>query len=261
MKTDIVHNGDCIGVMRDEINEKSVDIILTSPPYNTARSGAEFFNDTKKGRYTTRYVDFNDHKTDEEYSSWTTEVFRGFDRILKENGVVLYNLNYAKNTHESLWHLISDLMKRTPFTVADVICWKKKSAVPNTASPNKLTRIWEPVFVFVRKDEYDTFNANKRVVSTSKGTGQKNYENVFNYISARNNDGSCEIHKATYSTELCEKLLSIYGQKGCVVFDPFIGTGTTALAAMNMGMQYVGCEIYKPYYEICLNRIRENQEK
>lgn len=259
MKTDILYNDDCIGVMQKDIDEKSIDIILTSPPYNTARNGADFFNDRKKGRYTTRYVDFNDNRTAEEYSRWTIEVFECFDRILKDNGVVLYNLNYAKNTHETLWHMISDLMKETEFTIADVICWKKRSAVPNTASPNKLTRIWEPVFVFVRRAEYDTFKANKKVVSKSRGTGQKNYENVFNYLCAKNNDGSCDIHKATYSTELCEKLLSIYGEKDNVVFDPFIGTGTTALAAKKMGMQYIGCEIYKPYYDLSVERLNQNE--
>lgn len=59
--------------------------------------------------------------------------------------------------------------------IADKIVWKKKSALPNNVSFNKLTRVTEDVFIICRKDEYKTFNANKKVTKTSK-TGQKYYE-------------------------------------------------------------------------------------
>jgi len=256
MRTDIIYNEDCMVTMSDNIEPNSVDIILTSPPYNTARTNCDFHNDTKNKRYTVRYVDFNDMKSPEEYGDWTVDVFNGFDKVLKRNGVVLYNLSYGKHTHESFWHLISKIQSETEFTVADCIIWKKRSAVPNTASPNKLTRICEFVFVFVRKYEYDTFISNKQVKSLSKRTGQKNYENITNFISAKNNDGSCPIHKATYSTELCDKLLSIYGKEGFVVYDPFIGIGTTALAAINKGMKFIGSEIYKDYCDLANEKIK-----
>jgi DNA modification methylase len=93
------------------------------------------------------------------------------------------------------------------------------------------------------------------VVSLSKGTGQKNYQNIYNFIEAKNNDGSCKIHKATYSSDLCSKLLEIYGKEGFIVYDPFIGTGTTAIAAKQMGMKYIGSEIYGDYYDLAKERI------
>lgn len=257
MNVNVIYNEDCINTMDNHIDRKSIDVVLTSPPYNTARTNCDFSNDTNKGRYTARYVDFNDMKSDKEYEDWTINLFKHFDDILSNNGVVLYNISYGKNTHESFWNLLSKIQLCTNFTIADCIIWKKKTAVPNTASPNKLTRICEFIFVFVRKGDYDTFLSNKKVVSRSKGTGQKNYENVYNFIEAKNNDGSCPIHKATYSTELCEKLLRIYGGDGKLVYDPFIGTGTTALAAIKMKMNYIGSEIYKPYYEYALERIKK----
>jgi len=252
---------DCAVTMRDRIDDNSVDIILTSPPYNTARTNCDFFNDTKKGRYTARYVSFDDMKSPEEYSKWTIGVFNEFDRILKKDGVVLYNMSYGKYTHESFHLLIADIIRNTNFTVADVIVWKKNTAVPNTASPNKLTRICEFVYVFVRKDEYETFKANKNVVSLSKNTGQKNYENVYNYVEAKNNDGPCPIHKAIYSTELCEKLLRIYGKEGCLVYDPFIGIGTTAFAAKKLNMPFIGSEIYEDYYKLAEEKLKRYESK
>jgi len=256
MDKNIIYNEDCNVTMAEHIEPNSIDIILTSPPYNTARSNCDFHNDTKRGRYTVRYVDFNDNKSPDDYCQWTIGVFNEFDKILKKNGVILYNMSYGKNTHESFFLLIGEILRQTEFTIADKITWKKKTAVPNTASPNKLTRICEDVFVFVRKNEYDTFTSNKKVVSFSRGTGQKNYENIYNYIEAKNNDGSCNIHKATYSTELCEKLLTIYGKEGFIVYDPFIGTGTTAIAARNLKMNYIGSEIYADYYKLTLERLK-----
>lgn len=256
MDKNIIYNEDCNVTMAEHIEPNSIDIILTSPPYNTARSNCDFHNDAKKGRYTVRYVDFNDNKSPDDYCQWTIDVFNEFDKILKKNGVILYNMSYGKNTHESFFLLIGEILRQTEFTIADKITWKKKTAVPNTASPNKLTRICEDVFVFVRKNEYDTFTSNKKVVSFSRGTGQKNYENIYNYIEAKNNDGSCNIHKATYSTEFCEKLLTIYGKEGFIVYDPFIGTGTTAIAARNLKMNYIGSEIYEDYYKLTLERLK-----
>ena len=141
-----------------------------------------------------------------------------------------------------MWHVISDIMRNTNWIVADDIIWKKKSALPNNVSKNKLTRIVEHVFVFCRKDEFKTFNCNKQVKSYSK-TGQAYYENVFNFVEAKNNDGTCKLNKATYSSELCEKILGIYAKQGDVVYDPFMGTGTTLCACKQLNIDAVGIEL------------------
>ena len=143
--------------------------------------------------------------------------------------------------------------------IADTIIWKKKSALPNNVSHNKLTRITEFVFVICRKDEFKTFNANKKVTKES-ATGQKYYENVFNFIEAPNNDGSCNVNKATYSSELCEKLLNIYATEKSIVYDPFMGTGTTAIACvkfngMKNSMVCVGSEISAKQVEYSKERL------
>lgn len=257
-----IYNEDCFKTMKQMTKDNiKPNIILTSPPYNTARTNCDFKNDASKGRYTARYLSFNDMRTDEEYMEWSIELFNAFDMILEKNGVILYNINYGTNTHESFYHLLSQIMNKTPFTIADQITWKKKTAVPNSASPNKLTRITEPIFVFVRKSEYKTFIANKKVVSYSKRTNQKNYENVTNFIEAANNDGSCPIHKATYSSELCEKLLNIYATDDSIVYDPFMGTGTTAIACIKRGLRWLGSELSEEYVRYSLERINKHKEQ
>jgi DNA modification methylase len=60
---------------------------------------------------------------------------------------------------------------------------------------------------------------------------------------ARNNDGSNPYNKATYSTELCDKLLGIYAKEGSIVYDPFMGTGTTAMSCLKRDLNYIGSEL------------------
>lgn len=134
---------------------------------------------------------------------------------------------------------------------------EEKIRFPNNVSPNKLTRITEYVFVFCRKDEYKTFNTNKQVKSIGKN-GQKFYENIFNFIEAKNNDGTCKLNKATYSSDLCEQLLKIYTPTGSNVYDPFMGTGTTAIACQNMDMDWCfGSELSEAQCGFSKNRLEE----
>lgn len=160
-----------------------------------------------------------------------------------------------------MWLVIGEIIKNTNFTIADTIIWKKKSAIPNNRSSNKLTRITEYVFVFARKQEIKTFKANKKVVSVIEKTGQKNFENVYNFIEAKNNDGSCKINKATFSSELCVKLLDIYAQPDSIIYDSFMGTGTTAIACLLKNMKYIGSEISSDQCAYAEERINKLLEK
>ena len=195
--------------------------------------------------------------TDEEYIDWSVNLFKGFDKLVRRNGCVLYNLSYSAENASLMYLVVAEIIKQTNFCLADTIIWKKKSALPNNTSPNKLTRICEFVFVFCRKDEFATFDCNKEAVNKTSNNGQVIYENIFNFLEAPNNDGSCPIHKATYSTTLCRKLLRIYAKEGALVYDPFMGTGTTAVACFMEKMNWVGTEISPRYCEYANNRIKQ----
>lgn len=121
-------------------------------------------------------------------------------------------------------------------------------------SHNKLTRITEDIYVFCRKDEIKTFNCNKEISKIGKN-GQTFYKNISNFIEAKNNDGKCDLNKATYSSELCEKLLDIYANKDTVVYDPFMGTGTTGIACWRKGLKCFGSELSEAQVEYSKNRL------
>lgn len=239
------YNEDCIKNM-DRMTEKNfkIDLVLTSPPYATSRSTVK----TEKAieTYNRRYDICLDNMNDEEYCNWTVDIFNHFDKVLNKDGVILYNISYGSENPSVMWLAISDILKRTNFMIADCIIWKKKSALPNNVG-NKLTRITEFVFVICRKSEFKTYKINKKVKSVREDTGQKYYENVYNFIEARNNDGACKLNKATYSSDLCLQLLDIYATPNTVVFDPFMGSGTTGVACEKFcqedTMMCIGCEL------------------
>lgn len=246
MKLNHIFNEDCFVTMKRHIDVHSVNVVLTSPPYNTMRDNR-------------MYDVYADNLTDEEYINWTIELFDLFERVLAKNGVVLYNINYgSENSVNLLWNLISDVIRYTDFMVADQIIWKKQTAMPNSMSSNKLTRIFENVFVFCRKSEYDTFQSNKKL---NEHTGR--YKQIYNIVEARNNDGSVDLNKATFSSELVVKLLKIYALRGNIVYDPFMGTGTTAVGVRkigNLGLKYIGSELSDEQVAYANKRINQNNK-
>ena len=236
-----IYNEDCFTTMQNMVVDNiKIDAVLTSPPYNTGR-----LTQTQRSidNYENRYDIHLDNKSDEEYLDWSVKLFEKYAEVLKQNGVILYNVSYsAENNPNLMWLFVADIINRTSFMVADCIIWKKSSALPNNTSSNKLTRITEFVFVFCRKNEYKTFTTNKKVKSLSV-IGQAYYENIFNFFEARNNDGANNLNKATFSSDFCDKLLNIYLKENTIVYDSFMGTGTTAVACKRRKINFIGSEL------------------
>lgn len=260
MELNKVYTEDCFITIKKMIEEGiKVNNIITSPFYNTCR--ATSYHKTQKSRdnYEGRYDVHLDNMTDEQYIDFTIRLFEQFDKILEKNGCILYNISYGSENTHLMWLVVSDVIRRTNFTIADDIIWKKKSALPNNVSPNKLTRIVEHVFVFCRKSEFKTFEANKEVTSIRK-SGQKMYANYFNFIEAKNNDGSNKLNKATFSTDLVLQLMNIYVKENSLVYDPFSGTCTTQNACAIYGCDYIGSELSKAQVTEGEKRINKTRE-
>ena len=254
--------GDCLDVM-SSMDENFVDIVITSPPYGTCRSETFSKESSQKRKYNMRYDEFVEDRNPEEYCQWSVDVFNAIDLVLKKNRIVLYNFGLGNDGHTEYtsydwFNTVKSVIDGTPFTVADVLVWKKRSALPNNTSPNKSTRICEPVIVFCRKDELMSFPSNKKIVNQF-ATGQNLYSPFYNIFEARNNDGSCELNKATFSTQFVDRLIDLYvpdeQRNGWTVLDPFSGTGTTGISAIAHGMRYVGIELSKAQCEYAVSRL------
>ena len=246
-----IYNENCEETMK-RMKGKSIDIVLTSPPYNMT---------SRKGGYADsgRYDVYDDWMTVDEYCKKTVSWFKSFDRIVKNNGVVIYNFSYSIENPNLPYELVYEITKKTKWTLADTIVWKKASGLPFPANERRLSRIWEFVWIFVRKDEIETFECHKGVSSVSAKTNQTYYNIFYNFVEADNNDAATpSLNQATYSSDLCSKLLEIYGGENNIVYDPFMGTGTTAVACSrsDRNLKYIGSELSAAQCEYARERIK-----
>lgn len=254
-----IYNESCLETVQ-KLSENSVDIVVTSPFYNTIRKTSavrSVVNAVGNDRYDSRYDVHVDNMSNDEYCNFTLELFNRLDKVLIPNGVILYNLSYGVENTTCMIEAVYKIIMETNFTLADIIIWKKKSALPNNVSTNRLTRAVEFIYVFCRKGESQTFNCNKQLTGFSS-TGQAYYENLTNFVVANNNDEPCPLNKATFSTDLVKKLLAMYcNKKKVTVYDPFMGTGTTAVACKELGYDCIGSEISEKQVEWANNRLNK----
>lgn len=226
--------------------------IICSPPYNLGRNPNHRRKDQDDFHL---YQNDVDNLTEEKYLEVRINEFKEFQRILKPDGVICYNMSYSNDNPMLPTLLLNKIHYETTLTLTDIIVFKKKSANPFQTSPNKLTRISELIYVIVNKKYLNTFKANKEVSTINEKTKQKFYKNYFNTIEARNNDGFKTKLKATYSTELVEKLIYTYFPKGSLIYDPFMGIGTTAKGCISSNCNYIGSELVKEFYEDAIKNI------
>lgn len=243
LETNKIYCGDTVETM-GKINEGTIDLILTSPPYL-----ASIRQDNHK--YPGAKDQIKDNQSVDDYLEWIVENFKQYERILKKDGVVVFNFSYTTFNPSLPYFLINEVFKHTDFRIYDTFAWKKKSAMPVSGHPNRVTRIVEMVYIFA-KTPY--FKANKTVSSVSR-TGQKYYNNYYNFIEARNNDGKVEGHEATFSTDFASFFIDLYSKENEIVLDNFSGTGTTPYASSKMNRQYIGIDLVEKFCDYARNRI------
>jgi site-specific DNA-methyltransferase (adenine-specific) len=247
-----LYNGDCIEIMEYLIKKNvKIDKVITSPPYNIIRP-----NRTDRG-----YDLYKDGMSNEKYISWILKIFNLYDKLLNDNGAILFNMSYGTENTAVMNLVIAAILTNTNFTLADILVWKKKSATPNNVSYNKMTRIVEFVYVFCREKEFNTFTANKKEIDKTRNTGQVIYENVFNFFEAKNNDFSQELNKATFSYDFVFNLIERYIKKTDTVLDNFSGIGTTLKACSMKDIKSIGIELSQKQCDFTIKQFKNGIQK
>ena len=241
-----------------------VDVVLTSPFYNTSsktkvQTKEQLGNANQRGRYDT----IVDTYTREGYCDFMVDLFNKMHDGLQDNAVILFNISYSTGNPDGYMYALSDIIRRTDYTLVDQIAWKKPGCIPDVSSPNRLSRIVEPIYVFCKRGFEKTHYCNKPEIS--KGTAShKCYAPLYNFIEAKGSQREkgvkrCPYNAATYSVELCEKLLGMYAPKNALVYDPFMGSGTTAVACKRMGLRWLGSEISENQVKWAEDRLAETE--
>ena len=253
---------DCLEGMK-ELEDGSIDAIVTSPPYNL---------NIKYGKY-------DDDKPRQEYLDWLVEIFREGKRVLKDDGHLFVNMGYS---NIDPWvGMEVGLALRQDWILQNHINWVKSIHVNNKTSghfkPINSKRFvcptWEHLFHFTKDGNtdidlewsgvpYDEAYNNAERNKKRSGRDWRPTTNCWHitYQSKATKDITAEIagedkHPAIFPRQLVEKCLKVSGLKQGVVFDPFMDTGTTAVVAKEYDLEYIGCEIDKAYIETANNRL------
>ena len=241
MKFDYIEQGDCLKLMK-ELPDNSIDCIVTSPPYNKGfwssnRNVNNFsFFKTKSRRIT--YGAFDDNLLPEEYEQQQRDFLAECLRVIKPTGSIFYNHIDILNKHQTIHPIwVYD------FPLKQIIIWNRK----NTPKLDKsyFYPITEYVF-WIQKDK------NARTYFDRKNA-------IFNKSIWEINPDKKNEFPAPFPLELPTNCILSTTRVGDVVLDPFMGSGTTMIAAIKTNRHYIGFEIDNNYYNMANKRIKENR--
>ena len=243
---DIIFNKDCLECM-PSLPKESVDMIITSPPYNV---NIDYKNGIEDDLSLSQYLDFT--------SDWINCCYD----LLKSGG--RFALNIGKvfkdgdgkpyNTNE---HILPLILSRG-FNLKCEIIWMKRPAERQTggsawgswlsAKAPSIRAKYEYLWIFYKDDWVWP-------EGVSDITVKEFMEYTIDLWVVK--DETKIAHPAPYPIELVNRLLKLFSYKNSLIFDPFIGSGTTAVSAYQLQRHYLGCEISPEYYKIAIDRLKQ----
>lgn len=214
---DKVYNCDCIEGMR-ELPADSVDLVLTDPPY-----GMDYQSGRRKEKY--------DRIEGDKNLDFLDDAFRELDRVMKPDTSIYMFCS---------WHNV-DVFKQAferYFKLKNILVWVK-----NAHGSGDLKGSYAP--------KYELILFGHKGRSLLRG---KRPEDVLLYDRV---NGSESVHSTQKPVKLLEDLITNSSDTGAVVLDPFLGSGSTAVAAVSLGRHYIGYELSEDYCRIARNRIAQ----
>lgn len=228
---DKIHHGDCLDVM-GKMPSESVNVIVTSPPYNllnTSSNSLPYGDSWDNARLIEGYSEYKDNMPHDEYVKWQRNCLSEMMRILAPKGCIFYNHKWR--TQKGLLQDRADIVDGFP--VRQIIIWDRGSGT--IFSRNFFVPSYEVIYLIVKPG----FQVSK---------AKNSVRDVWRINHARNNP-----HPAPFPVELAR--LCIESTTGDIVLDPFIGSGTTGVAAKQLGRHYIGIDQSEEYCKMARERI------
>lgn len=237
-----IYCADCLEILK-EMEDNSIDIIITSPPYNFDRD----------------YDEFDDRKEWDKYFEFLKKIWEECFRILKCGGRICINIQPYFSDYIPAHHMISNQLLKIGYLWKGEILWEKHNynckytAWGSWKSPSMpyLKYTWEFIELFC-KDSYKKEGKKEDIDIT--GEEFKDWVYAKWAIAPASNMKNFE-HPAMFPKEIPKRLIKLFSYKNDIVLDPFNGVGTTTLVAKELGRQYIGIEISEKYCEIAKKRM------
>ena len=258
---------DCVEFMR-ELPNASIDVIVTSPPYNIGKE----------------YTTYKDDKTRTEYLDWMEEIAIESKRILKENGSFFLNVGGKPSDLTIPYDVESRFRKH--YVLQNDIIWIKSIAITKEDvgksnglktdfsighykpinSNRYINNCHENIFHFTKE-------GNTQIDKLALGVPYGDKSNIERWGTKEDKRDRGDVwyipyetvqeskpHPATFPEKLPLMCIKLHGiKKGLIAYDPFMGIGSTALACIDAGVNYVGTDIDKSYIEMAQERIKEKK--
>ncbi len=230
--------GDCLEVMKT-IPDKSVDLVITSPPYNMGGVSLGYQPLSTVGQK--HYGEYQDKRNDQEYVDWCMSVIK---ECLRVSRYVFWNVQFVRSTRG----MILALQNTFEDKLKDIFIWEKQAVASIAAKDGGLAKGWEYVFM-LGQDNLTTFNYN----NFPKNGYVPNIKTWYKKETFKE-------HHATFTREMCYYFIENFTKEGDTVLDPFSGTGTTLVAAKELKRKSIGIDIDPNYYKIAERRINQTTE-
>ncbi|MEI8389630.1 MAG: site-specific DNA-methyltransferase [bacterium] len=219
------------------IPDGSIDLVITSPPYNLKNSTGNGMKCGNGGKWANAalingYSEHGDCMPHEEYVEWQRACLAEMYRIIPDNGAIFYNHKWR--VQAGLLQDRQDIV--SGFPVRQIIIWRRKGGI--NFNPGYFLPTYEVIYMIAKPDFRLSSKANA-------------YGDVWEFNQELKNP-----HPAPFPVQLIDRIISSTNVK--TILDPFMGSGTTAIAALNLNRQYVGIEISKDYIELANQRIKDN---
>lgn len=231
--------GDALEEMK-KIPDSSVDLVVTSPPYNLKNSTGNGMKDGRGGKWANAalvngYDTYDDNMPYDQYIKWQRACLTEMLRIIPDNGAIFYNHKWRVQAGliQDRREIIAD------FPVRQIIIWKRKGGI--NFNPGYFLPTYEVIYL-IAKSKF-------KLAPKANAAGD-----VWEFMQEAKN-----IHPAPFPVPLIERIIG--STTANIILDPFSGSGTTAFVAKKLHRHYIGIEISEEYCEFSKKRIAKCQQK
>lgn len=262
-----LYQGDCLDVLKT-LEDNSIDLIVTSPPYSDQRKS------TYGGIHPDKYVE------------WFLPISAELLRVLKPTGSFVLNIKEKVVNGERHTYVIELILalRKQGWLWTEEYMWHKKNSFPGKW-PNRLRDAWERLLHFNKDKKFNMYQdevkipigdwSTKRLANLSEtdktrdeskvgsGFGKKIENWVGKDMVLPDNvmymatESSNKNHSAAYPEGLPEWFIKLFTQEGDVVLDPFLGSGTTSRVANRLNRHSIGIEMNEEYYKMTEELLKE----
>lgn len=228
MKIELIQ-GDCLEKMKDVPNE-SVDLVLTDPPYELDNHGGGTTDFAQRKLVKDLHIDFLSDSFD--MDSFFNEV----ERVCKVINLIVFCSNKQVSSIMKFWE-----EKKYSTTL---LVWDKPNPVPFGNGK------------YISSVEFMIYVRGKGAIYNNIGYSEQLKTFRYGVPSAKN-----RLHPTEKPIDLLERIIKIHSSENNVIIDPFMGSGTTGVAAKNLNRNFIGIELDPKYFKIAKERIENTPEK